>query len=82
MLRAWLIGRYRLVTSEHILIELRRTLAKPYFAARLPVGQAETIVRLLRDLAQLVTPAASVVGGAAYPEDDVVLATALSGTAG
>ena len=32
MIEHWLAGQYELVISAHILEEIRRTLAKPYFS--------------------------------------------------
>lgn len=80
-LRAAIHGRFRLSTSEHILDELTRTLAQPYFRARLPPAQLTENIRLLRRLSDVVAPAVEVRGVAHHPEDDAVLAAAVSAAA-
>jgi predicted nucleic acid-binding protein len=67
------------VISDHILEEIRRTLAKPYFSRHLTPDDQAAGVELFREDAT-VTPITVVVGGVAtHPEDDLVLATAVSG---
>ena len=74
----WQVQRFELVVSEHVLAELRRTYADPYYARRLTARQVETTVALLRAEA-IVTPLTIRVSGVAtHPEDDLVLATGLS----
>lgn len=47
ILLCWAAGLFDLVLSEHILTELERTLAKPYFQRATPPGWAtEQIARL------------------------------------
>jgi predicted nucleic acid-binding protein len=41
-------NRFELAVSEHILVELRRTLASPYYAARITPAAAGRYVQLLR----------------------------------
>jgi putative PIN family toxin of toxin-antitoxin system len=77
----WRTGAFELVLSEHILSELARTLADPYFATRLPREDAAAILALLRTNATVTELTTQVRGVATHPEDDVVLATALSGQA-
>ncbi len=81
ILRNWRRRAFQLVLSEHILTELARTLEQPYFQSRLPEGQAERDVTLLRQAARVVPLTSQVTGVATHPEDDLVLATALSGQA-
>ena len=77
----WRAGTFVLILSDHLLGELVRALADPYFARRLSPADAEAIVSLLRAEA-IVTPLTVPVHGVAtHPEDDFVLATALSGRA-
>jgi putative PIN family toxin of toxin-antitoxin system len=78
---AWRAGAFSLVVSEHILSELTRTLATPYFRTRLSLGQVARAQRLLRRRATIVSLTAQVTGVATHPEDDLVLATAVSGKA-
>lgn len=71
-------GRFRLAISEHVLTELMHTLENPYFAQRLSTQQVVGFVSGLRAIALVVTPTITVSGVATHPEDDVILATALS----
>ena len=77
----WRTGAFELILSEHVLQELARTLADPYFATRLPREDAAAILVLLRTNAIVTELTAQVRGAATHPEDDAVLATALSGQA-
>ena len=54
ILRHWRRRAFQLVLSEHILTELARTLEQPYFKSRLPEGQGERDVTLLRRAARVV----------------------------
>jgi putative PIN family toxin of toxin-antitoxin system len=78
LLRAWLAGDWELMTLEEILSEVERTLHKPYFFRRLgPEGIARNL-SLLRERAVITPLSVAVHGIATHPEDDLVLATALS----
>ena len=79
VIRHWRRGSFLLVTSAHILDELARAFAKPYFASSLSVDLAQALVRLVATQAIVVDLSISVQGVASHPEDDKVLATALSG---
>ena len=76
---AWRAGRLTLLLSEHILAELARTLSLPYFQRHVTPAQAAAFIALLRSDALIVAITATVHGAATHPEDDLVLATALSG---
>ncbi len=78
LLVAWRRTWYTLVVSEPILAELARTFRRPYFSRRLSPAQAAANISLLRQEAVLTPLTLSVAGVATHPEDDVVLATALS----
>ncbi len=81
VLLAWQQGRFDLVTSAPIFAELERTLAKPYFTQRLgPVGAVRAL-NFIRDGALVVPELADVHGIATTPEDDLILATAVTGGA-
>lgn len=71
-------GRFQLASSQHILTELMRTLENPYFAQRLSTQQVVAFVSGLRAIAVVVTPTVTVTGVATHPEDDIILATALT----
>jgi putative PIN family toxin of toxin-antitoxin system len=78
LLRLWRRGRFTLVTSEYILTELSHTLQSPYFRQRLTPQQIKGAISLFRSEA-ITTPITAVVHGIATPpEDDVILATAVS----
>jgi predicted nucleic acid-binding protein len=80
-LDAWLAGRFALILSDHLLGEVERTLAKPYFARRLAPEDRAVFGDLLRRRARITLLTVTVLGIATHPEDDLVLATALSGGA-
>jgi uncharacterized protein len=79
VIQAWRENKYSLVLSEAILTELSRTLSQPYFSARLTAAQIEGTVNLFRSEATIVPLLVPVAGVATHPEDDLILATALSG---
>jgi len=70
-----------LVLSSEILAEVERTLGKPYFRARLSDDQIERALTLLRRRSHLVPVSVDVQSVATHPEDDLILATAISGPA-
>ena len=74
-------NRFELAVSEHILVELRRTLASPYYAARITPAAAGRYVQLLISLGTTIQITTTVRGVATHPEDDPILATALSARA-
>lgn len=71
-------NRFDLAISEYILVELRRTLATPYYAARIRPAAASQYIQFLIGLGTTVPITMSVTGVATHPEDDPILATALS----
>src|SRR5258708_3237675 len=83
LMRAWRVGMFHLVISEHILTELTRTLAKGYFSQRLATNSLTPahVITLLRDKAVVAPLTVTVSGVATHPEDDVILATAVSSKA-
>ena len=74
----WKTGLFSLVISEHLLAEVGRAWTKPYWQARLDPNQIAQALALLRQEAEVVPVTAEVVGVATHPEDDVILATAVS----
>jgi putative PIN family toxin of toxin-antitoxin system len=78
LLRRWRRRAYTLVVSDVILDETARTLRKPYFQRFMRSGQAESAVRLVRAKAERTSIVAEVSGVATHPEDDLILATAVS----
>lgn len=81
LLRAWQDGRLALILSEPLIDEVERTLSKLYFAQRLDQADRDAYVALLRGRATVTPLVVPVVSVATHPEDDMVLATAVSGGA-
>ena len=81
LIRRWRASRYELLFSEHIISELAKTVDEPYFARRLSVPERTEALAALWQEARFVTITVEVNGVATHPEDDVVLATAVSGNA-
>jgi putative PIN family toxin of toxin-antitoxin system len=78
LLDLWRADAFTLILTDHILAELTRTFADPYFAVRLPGEVAAAIISLLGEAK--VEQTIAVHGVATHPEDDL-LASALSGEA-
>ena len=81
LLRRWRAKVFTLVVSEPILTELARTLNNPYFRSRLSLTEIEAALARLRTDARVQPVTVHVAGVATHPEDDLILATALSGGA-
>jgi putative PIN family toxin of toxin-antitoxin system len=81
VIQAWRENKYSLILSEVILTEFSRTLTQPYFSARLTAAQIAGTVNLFRTEATIVPISVTVTGVATHPEDDPIIATALSGKA-
>lgn len=78
LLRRWRSGDFVLVVSPHILSEVERTFRKPYYRARFSVQQVQAAIELLRVQATVTPITVAISGVATHPEDDLVLATAVS----
>lgn len=74
----WRVGTFQLVTSLHIIDEVTRAWAKPYWRARFSQMQIDRALALLDQEADVTPITIDVVGVATHPEDDWVLATAVS----
>ncbi len=81
ILDLWEAGQFELIVSEHLLDEVDHTLDKPYFLSRLPPEQSARFRSLLRRSATFTPITVQVSGVATQPEDDLVLATAVSAQA-
>jgi predicted nucleic acid-binding protein len=81
LLHQWRAGRFRLIISDYIEEELRKTLAQPYFMSRIRSEDRELFLILLTKIAEHVAIRHRVTGIATHPEDDPILATALSARA-
>lgn len=84
LLRAGLAGQFTLVTSAVIIEEVCRTLCRPRITRKYRIGETEVHqLRTLLEEETAVTPLTIPVHGVAtHPEDDLILATALSAQAG
>lgn len=71
-------GAFELALSGHILNELEHTWQSEYFVRRLSADQLGRARSLLRRRARMVDLSVTVSGVATHPEDDRVLATAVS----
>jgi len=78
LLRLWSRAAFELIVSEPILLELERTLSQPYFARRLSPELRTSDIALFRTEATVVEINRRVAGVATHPEDDLIIATALS----
>jgi putative PIN family toxin of toxin-antitoxin system len=79
--RGWRTGRFELLISDGLLIELNRTLELPWFVERLaPRARADAMSDLL-ELAEMTELSIQVSGVASHPADDLVLSAAVSGNA-
>ena len=81
LIRRWRRRTFTLVVSDPILGEVRRTLTKTYFQRSLKPAQAASAVQLVRRKAERTLVTVTVAGVATHPEDDLVLATAVSARA-
>jgi putative PIN family toxin of toxin-antitoxin system len=78
---AWRSGQFRVIVSSPILDELQRTFQKPYFRRYRTDEQSSRFIRLLQRRAAVSQVTVSVQGIATHPEDDRILATAVSAKA-
>lgn len=81
LIERWLRQEFRLIVSAHILDEVARAWSKPYWQARLTPGEPGVYIDGIRLGADLIALTQPVTGIASHPEDDPILATALSGEA-
>jgi uncharacterized protein len=81
LLRLAQAGAFEVVLSEPIMTELARTLEKPYFRKHWSADQVVAALELLRRTVTITPLTAPIQGIATHPEDDLVIATAMSGNA-
>lgn len=81
IVRRWRTRAFTLITSEHLIAEIERTLADPFFASRIPAPESAAAVEALKRDAHLTALTVTVAGVATHPEDDLVLAAAVSAAA-
>jgi putative PIN family toxin of toxin-antitoxin system len=77
VLRHWAGGRFDLAISDHIIEEVRRTLAKPWFASRISPDDIDAVLTPLLRSSVYVTVAGRTLRPpiASHPEDDLILET-------
>ena len=80
-MKEWEQERFTLVLSEHIFGELDRTLRQRYYSRRLSAEQRARYLWTLRSKSVITPLTRTVMGVASHSEDDLVLATAVSGNA-
>jgi putative PIN family toxin of toxin-antitoxin system len=81
LMHHWFAGSFELVTSKHVATEIERTLAKPFFATRISTADMDLATASLVERAMRVDISVTIRGQATHPEDDRVLATAVSASA-
>jgi len=81
ILESWESRRFSLIASEVLLEEVKRTLEKPYFAAVISRERTARALASLREWATIVELNLPVRGVATHPENDLLIATAVSGDA-
>ena len=79
LIQRWTELEYELVLSVHILDGLERTWQKPYYRLRYSAQRVGGALSLLRTNATIVVPVKTISGIGEDEEDDLVLATAVSG---
>lgn len=77
----WRAKEFEVVISQHIIDEVRRAWTKPYWRTHLSHSQVERALRLIQRNAALPAITLHVRSVAEHDEDDLVLATAVSGNA-
>jgi len=81
LLDVWRKRVFTLIVSEHILAELTHTLEGRYFRQRLTADEIIADIALLQNDARMTALTTPVSGVATHPEDDLILATAVSAQA-
>lgn len=81
ILDAWHARKFELVTSQHIIDELLQTFQKPYFKNHLTNQAVNNLIDLLQNESLVIPVTVQVQGVATHPQDDLIVATALSAKA-
>jgi putative PIN family toxin of toxin-antitoxin system len=77
----WQHGVFSVALSAHILRELERAFSDPYFLNRLSVEEIASYLTMVQSTVTVVLITEEVHNVATHPEDDVILATAISAKA-
>ena len=78
LLLYWLAGRFSVAISDTILIELRRTLANPWFRRQTSSDDVRAFLAFVQRHAVFYPVTTVISGVATHPEDGLVLAAAVS----
>lgn len=78
LIRRWQAGQFSLIISEHIHSELSNTFEDAYFRRRLSYEERASALLALRQEALTAPITITIRGAATHPEDDLILATAVS----
>lgn len=81
LMRAWELRRFHLIVSPPLIEEVERNLTRLRFGGRVATADMDAFVLLLRQFAELTPLTVAVHGVATHPEDDLMLATAVSAAA-
>lgn len=81
VINAWINDDVEMITSEPLIAELTETLHKPYFASRLSKEQTQSFIDIIKERVTIVPITTPIPKVSKDPDDNVVLATAESGTA-
>lgn len=81
LLAHWYADQFELVVSEHFLTELVSAYDDRYFRMRISPSQIDRALHALRTRGIMTELTVEVAGIATHREDDLILATALSGDA-
>jgi uncharacterized protein len=82
ILHAWLEERFEFWISDALIDEVMRTLSKPWFTERVDPDVRRAAFEALAASAHRAAITVAVSGVATHPEDDLVLAAAVSAEAG
>lgn len=81
IMHAWEARVFQLIVSSPLLEEIERNLARLHFDGRVPQSDLDAFVSLLRQYAELTAVTTQITGVATHPEDDLILAAAVSARA-
>jgi uncharacterized protein len=81
LLHRWFEGEFEVLTSGFLLAETQKALEKPHFTRRIAPSERQRLLAILERRSVRVTITDKLFDVASHPEDDLVLATALSGKA-
>ena len=78
LLLCWIEGTFTVAVSEHVMGELQRTIRNPWFSSRASTEDIQSFVSFVRRHAVFYPVTTVVTGVATHPEDDLILAAAVS----